>query len=283
VDKSSSLSPDDVSTLIDHLLKSKDPATVGLRKILKGKRDAAEDFPLHPLSFEEFHAPGKTREAFSNDEKRMMELEKKVSGLESRIEELQKQSKAAVISAHARGLAEGRAAGEADGRAKASAAFDAQVRGLQEKIAFFLSSLEASKKKIYTDAHTVLLRLCFELTKKIINTECATNPDVVLSVIRKSLSYISDREKLIVRVCKDDLENASSKKDFWLPVGERVESIRIESDERIEKGGCIIESNSGVADARLGVQMQELTEFVEKIWAGASSPGASASSGIPEA
>jgi flagellar assembly protein FliH len=273
VDKSS-LSSDDVSTLIDHLLKSKDPATVGLRKILKNKRDAAEDFPLHPLSFEEFHEAGKTKEAFSPDEKRILELEKRVAVLEKRLLDQQEKARAGVVAAHAKGLAQGRAAGEADGIKKAKEAFDGQVRELQEKIVAFLATVEASKKRIFTDSHTVLLKLCFELTKKIINTECSTNPDIVLSVIKKSLSYISDREKLVIRVAKEDMEHASAKKDFWLPVGERVESIRIESDDRIEKGGCIIESNSGVADARLGVQVKELSEFVEKIWASsAASPG----------
>lgn len=262
----SSLSSDDVSALIDHLLKSKDPATVGLRKILKSKREAAEDFPLHPLSFEEFHVPGAAKGSFSDDEKRMLTLEKEVKELQALLAGQRDQAKAAVVAAHAAGVKDGYARGEAEGLKKAQASFDARVKELQTKIASLLETLEASKKQIYGDAHTVLLKLCFELTKKIINTECRMNPDIVLSVIKKSLSYIADRERLVVRVSKDDMETASSKKDFWLPVGDRVESIRIESDERIEKGGCIIESNSGVADARLGVQIEELAEFVEKIW-----------------
>jgi flagellar assembly protein FliH len=265
VDKPS-LSSDDVSVLIDHLLKSKDPATIGLRKILKSKRDAAEDFPLHPLSFEEFHVPGATKGSFSDDERRILTLEKQVKELEARLAGQEKQAIAAVAEAYAKGTKEGHARGEEEGLKKAQAAFDSRVGELQNKIASFLAAIEGSKKRIYGDAHTVLLKLCFELTKKIINTECRTNPDIVLAVIKKSLSYIADREKLIVRVAKDDLETASSKKDFWLPVGDRVESIRIESDDRIEKGGCIIESNSGVADARLGVQIEELAAFVEKIW-----------------
>jgi flagellar biosynthesis/type III secretory pathway protein FliH len=265
VDKSS-LSPDDVSALIDHLLKSKDPATVGLRKILKSKRDAAEDFPLHPLSYQEFHVPGATKDLFSNDEKKMVELEKMVQVLQTRLAGDRAKSEAAIAAAFAMGVKEGRASGEEEGLKKARAGFDTQVKDLQEKISSFIEEIESSKKKIYNDAHTILLKLCFELTKKIINAECSMNPDIVLSVIRKSLSYVADREKLIIRVAPGDIETASSKKDFWLPIGERVESIRIESDERIEKGGCIIESNSGVADARLGVQMEELAAFVEKIW-----------------
>jgi flagellar assembly protein FliH len=265
VDKSS-LSSNDVSALIDYLLKSKDPATVGLRKILKSKRDAVDDFPLHPLSYEEFHVPGKTKDPFSQDEKRILELEKTVRALETRLAVEKEIARAAVAAAFANGVKEGRASGEEAGLKKAQAGFDAQVKSVQGKIATILGEIETSKKKIFADAHTVLLKLCFQLTKKIINTESSVNPDVVLEVIKKSLSYIADRERLVIRVAPGDLETASSKKDFWLPVGEQTDSIRIESDDRIEKGGCIVESNSGVADARLGVQLQELALFVEKIW-----------------
>jgi flagellar assembly protein FliH len=265
VDKSS-LSSDDVSALIDHLLKSKDPATVGLRKILKSKRDAVDDFPLHPLSYEEFHVPGRTKDAFSQDEKRMFELEKAVHVLEARLTDEKEKARVAIAAAFAQGVKEGRASGEKEGLKQAQTGFDAQVKEMQEKISSFLAEIETSKKKIYSNAHGILLKLCFELTKKIINTESSVNPDVVLEVIKKSLSYVADRERLVVRVAPGDLETASTKKDFWLPIGERVESIRIEADERIERGGCIVESNAGVADARLGVQLEELAAFVEKIW-----------------
>lgn len=262
----SSLSPDDVSALIDHLLKSKDPATVGLRKILKGKRDAVEDFPLHPLSYEEFHVPGRTKDPFSNDEKRIIELEKAVQSLETKLAKDKENARTAVAAAFAQGVKEGRASGEAEGRKKAQADFDGQVKALADRIAATLGEIESSKKKIYANAHSILLKLCFQLTKKIINAECSANPDIVLEVIKKSLSYIADRERIVIRVSPLDLEAVSAKKDVWLPIGEGAESIRVEGDERVEKGGCIVESNSGVADARLGVQLEELAVFVEKIW-----------------
>jgi len=260
------LSSKDVSTLIDHLLKSKDPATVGVRKILKSKRDAADDFPLHPLSYEEFHVPGKTKDPFSHDEKLILELEKKVKDLELRNEAEKKNAKAAIAGSYQQGVKEGLAKGEEEGKKKSRAVFDTQVSDLQSRISKYLEDLESAKNRIYFDAHTVLLKLCLELTKKIIHTECMTNPDIVCDVIKKSLKYISDREKLIVRVAKNDLELVSLKKDFWLPIGEKIEKITIESDDRVEKGGCIIDSNSGTADARLGIQLTELTSLVESIW-----------------
>ena len=126
--------------------------------------------------------------------------------------------------------------------------------------------MERSKKSIFANADTLLLAFCCEFAKKIIHNEVSVNPDIILPVLQKALSYIADRERLIIRVAKDDVETVSGRKDFWKPVGERLESIVIEPDERIEKGGCIVESNSGVADARLGVRFDELKDIVFKAW-----------------
>jgi flagellar assembly protein FliH len=268
MDKNNPLSSQDVSLLIDHLMKSRDPATVGLKRIFKRKQDDADRFPLHPMSYDEFCVPGKTGDALSPEEKRVLLLEKKVKELERALADADEKNKAALVTSREAGMREGIAKGEREGGKKAKADFDMQISLLQTKIASFLETLEKSKKKIYADSHDVLLKLSFELTKKIVHAECVTNPDVVLNVIKKSISYIADREKIIVRVAKDDFENASANKDFWLPVGERIESVRVECDERIDKGGCIVESNSGIADARLNVQMEELKNLVDTLWQG---------------
>ena len=106
---------------------------------------------------------------------------------------------------------------------------------------------------------------------KIITCEVSDRTDIVLAVLKRALDFIGHSEKMVVRVASEDLEQVSDRKDFWIPVGERLEYITIEADERIEKGGCIIESNSGVVDARLGVQFNELADLIEKTWSDVTS------------
>lgn len=279
----SSLSSRDISALIDHLLKSKDPATVGLRKILKQKKDGAEEFPVKPLEYEEFFEPGKSKEPFTKEEKAVIELEKRVMELQARLEQSKKDLPRLERESFEKGLRDGVQKGETIAYAKARAEREAHTDALQKRVTDFLTDLENSKKTIYADAHKILLDFCYELAKKIIQAEVSQNPEIIIGVVKKSLTYIADRERLIVRVSKDDLETVSGRKDFWLPVGEPLGSITIEPDERIEKGGCIVESNSGMVDARLGVQFDELRDMVEKAWESAGlqvAPAPGASSGI---
>jgi flagellar assembly protein FliH len=271
------LSSGDISALIDHLLKSKDPATVGLRKILKTKQSAGHAYPLHSLEYEEFYVEGKTKESLNHDERIVVALEKRVNDLRVQVETLEKECTRREQSALEKGKDEGFKKGHAAALEKTRGEYAVKINELQQRFNAFCDAVESSKHSMYVNAHTVLLELCFEIARKIIHTEVICNPDVVISVIKKALTYIADKDRLVIRVAKDDLETVSGRKDFWAPVGERLESVIIEPDERLERGGCIIESNSGAADARLGVQLSELRELVEKTWksicASAPKPG----------
>jgi flagellar assembly protein FliH len=269
----SPLSPENVSSLIDHVMKSKDPATVGLRKILKKKDDELKDFSFHTPKQTEFDAPGTTKSKnLSEDDKRTLELEKSVHDLQIKIKSLEEKAPIAEKNAFANGRTKGFSEGVAKGTADTTKVYDKKIDALQEKIGTFLKSVEDAKKEMISNTDHLLLKLCFEIVKKMISSEVQENKEYILSVIKKAINYIGDKERLIIRVAPTDFETVSNRKDFWLPVTERLQDILIEKDERISLGGCIIESNSGMVDARLGVQFNELAAIVENVWANLNSP-----------
>jgi len=263
---SSPLSSQNVAQLIEHLLNTRDPAFVNIRQILKNKIEEKNDFPVKTPNYEEFYDEKNTKKQFNEQELKIIELEKKVYDLNLELKKITENNVIQINKAKTEGFNEGFNRGKEEGYKKAKEEFDLKLKEIQEKIISLLSQIEASKKEIFNNAHTILLNLCFEIAKRIIKSESQINKDVVLNVLKRSLSFISDREKIIIRVCKDELETVANRKDFWMPVSERFESITIEPDDRIEKGGCIIESNSGIVDARLGVQFEELKEIINDIW-----------------
>jgi flagellar biosynthesis/type III secretory pathway protein FliH len=262
----SPLSHENLSFLIDHVIKSKDPATVGLRKILKKQEEESKDFTYHSPVLNEFDVPGSVSKSLNDNDKLILELEKKVNDLQVQLKKLEDDSRKAEQISFEKGRGQGFSEGLLKGKNEAADEFNKKIDGLQQKTGNFLKYLEESKRAVFAGAERLLLRLCFEITTKVISNEIKENSDIILSVIKKALTYIADRERIIIRVAKNDFENVSNNKDFWLPVTERLQDILIEQDERIEQGGCIIESNSGMVDARLGVQCDELFGLVEKVW-----------------
>lgn len=263
---SSPYSPEEVSSFIDNLLNAKDPATVGLRKILRRKSEQGLDFSIHSPVMEEFEESGKKCKVLNEDEQRILELEKEVINFQVQLKKQQENARNAVQRAFTQGKEAGLKEGYEGGRTETAVEYEKKIDDIQGEMETFLKNLDDSKREIFYNSEHILLRLCREIVKKIISSEVTTNQDVVLSVLKKAISYIGDRERLVVRIAPDDLETVTGRKDFWVPVTERLTNVVIEADERVGRGGCIIESNSGIADARLGVQFEELMNLVENVW-----------------
>jgi flagellar assembly protein FliH len=255
-----------VSQLIDHLLKSRDPATVGLRRIVKRKSDEGAAFPLKQLYLEQFGTKEAQAGIFRKDEVAVLEMQKEITLLRQRIESEKKKAVEALDAAYSKGLSEGEARGRTSQHTADEKEYLARLAEIEIRIAAMLSDVLESKRSSMVESKQFLLEMSMLIARKVVAAEISGNPDTVLSVIKKAISYISDRERLVVRVNTGDMENVTGKKEFWTSIGERLEGIKIESDDRIEKGGCIIESASGVADARVNVLFDELHDIIEKTW-----------------
>lgn len=258
-------SSENVSSFIDKLLEAKDPATVGLRKIIRKKKDDMNEFPLKKIAFEEFHDPSK-KGILSDEERRILELEKQVNEFDLRIKKQKLISDQEVKNAYERGKKDGINQGTETGKTEALKIYNKNMEDLQKNVSSCLKKIEDSKTDMISHSDHILLKLCIGICKKIVSSELTIREDIILNTIKKALTYIADRDRLIIRVSPDDLQTVNEGKGFWEPVNEVLKKISIEPDERIGRGGCIIESNNGVVDARLGIMFDEITDLIEKIW-----------------
>ncbi len=262
----SSISQKDITSLIDHLLKTKDPAEVGLRRILKNKAEADQDFPVRALSFDEFGEDRKKGVGFTEEEKHILRLEKEVRRLKETLSEQRVKAEKERGEAYEKGKEEGFAAGKTDGEQSAGEVYKQQLAHMQDKIAGLISGWEEAREEMLLGGQRDLSRLACEIARKLIHTELQQNGDLVLAVVKRALAYLADREGLVIRVSPEDWETVSGNKDFWKPVQERLAEVSIVADDHVTRGGCIIESASGQVDARLETQFEEIRDLVEKTW-----------------
>ena len=130
---------ENVPSLIDKILKTSDPATVGLRRIIKKKFDEGADFPARAPLIEAFDVPGKSK-ILSEDERRILELEKKVMELQEKLKRQVVEQKAAEDTAYKNGSIEGMKKGIQKGVSETTAVYEKKVDTLQEEISSFLQN-----------------------------------------------------------------------------------------------------------------------------------------------
>ncbi len=260
---------EDLSGLIDKLLESKDPATVGLRRIIKQKRDTAEDFPMQSMAAEDFskHTTSTAGRVFSEDEKRILELERELLRQKSEIDKMRKQNAADIESTHSKALAQGREEGRREGHAKAEDEFNAKFSDIVGRIAAYINGIEARRNSLYNEVYSDALDVALAAVKRIIVAETsATNSEIALRVIRSAISYIAERKNLVIRLNSADLAAIDGKTGLWAGVSDRLDNVRVQSDDRISRGGCMIESTGGLVDARMETQIAAVGELVSNLW-----------------
>jgi len=118
--------------------------------------------------------------------------------------------------------------------------------------------LFAEKKKMLTEGESSMVQLAVHVAEKIVNKEVEKDNEIVIQTINKSLSLISDKTDLVVKLSASDLEVVKSRIPDIISLFDDIESLKVSVDDRVKKGGAIIETNSGTIDARLKIQSQEI-------------------------
>ena len=110
----------------------------------------------------------------------------------------------------------------------------------------------------------LVIETAYELSKKIIQREIEEK-NIINENIRLAINKIIGANEIKLRLHPQDLEELSVDSKNIIN-GNSFTKIKIEGDSRIEKGGCLIETEIGNVDARISTQLSELRmKLVESI------------------
>jgi flagellar biosynthesis/type III secretory pathway protein FliH len=148
----------------------------------------------------------------------------------------------------------GRESGYQAGREEGRAELARQTAHLNELI----ERISKAQEEKLTTAEEEIVEVVFASVAKILG-ETLVSVDAVIAAVRQSIQQLVTRDRLSIHLSPEDkklLDKVASEREEML-FGNGVEIV---ADERIELGGCILQSMTGGLDARLEVQMQQLRE-----------------------
>ena len=123
-----------------------------------------------------------------------------------------------------------------------------------------ISQIEAGKADLVKEAEQKIISLVLAIAKKVIREEVKQDQDIVINLVRDGIRRITEREKLLIRINKDEVENLIEHRDMLLACADGIKSIEFQEDGRVEAGGCIIETPVGTVDVRLDIQVGVIEE-----------------------
>jgi flagellar assembly protein FliH len=212
-------------------------------------------FPEIPCSFEKEPAPASTPDHFVNGAFDRKDDRGSANSQPQDSEQIQQ----LIEEAFNKGMEQG--------RAEVVASQQEQVDGAALALREALGEMARLRRRDVDQMETETLRLALAIAKKIIGYETETG-SVIGPVVKMAMQKVADPRHLTVRLNPRDIDTVKTFKGEWFPDDEVGAVFRLEADEAIGRGGCIVETNLGDVDARIDQQIRiieaRLTELLPK-------------------
>lgn len=152
--------------------------------------------------------------------------------------------------------AQARESGYGDGVALGKAAADAEAETMIRTMRELVESARAERRDLITSAEPELVRLALAIAERVVHQHIALEHSVVVDNVRQALTRLVTREVVTVRVNPADLEIMREHRDA-IVTSTDVEHLRVVEDQRVDRGGVVIETESGTIDAKIATQLRE--------------------------
>lgn len=163
-----------------------------------------------------------------------------------------------------RGYEQGYIDGEQHARQQANEALQHTVDTLRAQVEQVAQSVQAQYQAYLQQAEAQMLELALEVARKVVREELKLQPEHALAIVRDVLRRVQGFVQIRVRVNPLDLELIRQNRAALLHIVDGVEGIEIVEDRRVDPGGCMIETEQGIYDARIKTQLGELERVMRE-------------------
>jgi flagellar assembly protein FliH len=133
-----------------------------------------------------------------------------------------------------------------DARQELIARVEKDLQALRDLLGSVGGQLAALRQRMEEDG----FRLAIAVAERIVRREVALDDAAVIGQVKEAIGRLVGVEAITLRVNPADEELVRSQRQELQARADGVQEMVIEGDEKVERGGCIIESIAGNVDAR---------------------------------
>lgn len=152
--------------------------------------------------------------------------------------------------AHNQGVAEGRRQVEDAVRAQ----FQSEISKVSERLGASLAEISVLRGKLRHQAEVQMVELALEVARKILHRQIAMDSDALSGLVKAAVAKIDARELLEIRVSPAHHASVKAYLDrLGLP-----SQVQVVSDQALEPGALLLETDRGRLDASVSTQLAEI-------------------------
>lgn len=127
--------------------------------------------------------------------------------------------------------------------------------------------LEEEIANVRKEVEKTVLPVALKAAKKIVGREIELVETTTVDIIANVLKAVSQHKKIVIYVNKKELEIVEKNKQRLRNLFEHLESLSIRERDDIDSGGCVIETEGGIINARMENQWRLLEQAFETLMA----------------
>ncbi|WP_175475068.1 FliH/SctL family protein [Butyrivibrio sp. ob235] len=157
-------------------------------------------------------------------------------------------------------MEEGRAAGYEEGIKQAAEEIEKMKAEAEEEIQAEKDKQQSDFQQLVASIEPDMVDTLTQIYEHVFNVDLRENKDIILHLIRTTLGKMESGVDIILHISADDYDLVSDEKANLEEVMASPNStLEIVEDPLLKENECIIESEGGVFDCSLGVELSELS------------------------
>ncbi len=144
------------------------------------------------------------------------------------------------------------------GRSASAAAADQRLNEEHARVGAYLVTLRKECAKVTARLEQEAFRFAVAVAGKIVKREVTLDDEIALRQIQEGIRRVVGVESLKLRINPRDEAMVRANKALIMATTQSVRDIVIETDDKLDPGGCILETPSGTVDARVFTQLEQI-------------------------
>lgn len=121
-----------------------------------------------------------------------------------------------------------------------------------------MSQIHVLKEELVRQNESHIVQLAYNIASRIAFDHIEEKPEVVVSVVKNAIEMAQAEEEVNVLVSEQQIDFLEKMKSQMGREFEFLKKVKFQPSDQVSSGGCVIETNYGVVDARIEERVQKL-------------------------
>lgn len=115
--------------------------------------------------------------------------------------------------------------------------------------------------KVFED---IIVSTSVMIASEILKRDISKDSEIVIDQVKAAISAIEDEVILSIHLNPAEVEIIEQAKSVLTDDKKKLENVKIVPNKSVERGGCILKSNAGNIDARIAIQLANISAILKK-------------------